>query len=334
MNDVAKAAGVGRSTVSHVINGTDTKIRISKATRERVLDAIDKLGYRVHIGARFVAKKRLGCIGVLGVEDSRGIPVSSLRVSGINRVAVENDCFMVSVGISREDVRDENYVPKLVREHFVDGLIILQTDLVPAYLHEKIKQYKIPAIWMQYKRSVNAVWLDETSYGLEATRHLIELGHRRIQFLDFTKGGFWIEDRLNGYKTAMAEAALEPDVFCRAVPREERPEVIRSILSRPHRPTAILTHSPSGAFPLMLVAARLGLRVPEDLSLVTVANPGEASLVTPRMTFWDNRDPEHGYVAAHMLMEKIRRPDHDIPARSLKLKMVLGGTTGPPPQDG
>ena len=329
MNDVAKEAGVGRSTVSHVINNTDTKIRISKATRKRVLIAVDKLGYRVHIGARFTAGERLGCIGVLGAEDSRGVPVSSLRISGINRVAVENDCFMVSVEISREDLQSESYVPKLICEHLVDGLVVLQSDLVPEYLHKKIERYGIPAVWMQYKQPVNAVWLDETSYGLEATRHLIELGHRRILFLDFSAGsGFWNEDRLSGYQVAMNEASLAVDTLCINIPRAERPEVIESILSRPHRPTAVLTHSPSSAFPLMLIAERLGIHIPEDFSVVTVSNPGEATLVTPRLTFWDNRDPEHGYEAAQMLMERIRRPEQDVPSRSLKLEMMMGESTG------
>jgi len=331
MDDVAREANVGRSTVSHVINNTDKQIRISEATRKRVMKAVDKLGYRVHMGARSIAGKGLRCIGVIGFEDDRGNTIAGIRVSGINREAIDNDYFMAYAGFERGHLDDETYVPKLIREHLVDGLIILQSGALPLHLHRKIERYDIPAVWMQYQRPVNSVWLDETPFGLDGVRYLVGLGHKRITFMDFTfTGEFWSVARLNGYEQAMGEAGLETDLVCLHTDRHERPGVIETVLSRPNRPTAILCNSMSTALPVMMIANRMGLRVPEELSVTTIADAQQASLSAPKLTFWDNRDVEHGQMAAQMLFERIRNPGIDIPSQSLKLEnAVYGGSTGP-----
>jgi len=335
MDDVAREANVGRSTVSHVINNTDKKIRISAATRKRVMQAVDKLGYRVHMGARSIAGKGLRCIGVLGFEDSRGNTAAGIRVSGINREAIDNDYFMAYAGLEKESLEDETYVPKLIREHLVDGLIVLQSDALPDHLHRKIERYDIPAVWMQYQRAVNSVWLDETPFGLDGTRYLIGLGHRRITFMDFSfTGDFWSVARLTGYEQAMGEAGLETAKICQHTNRHNRQPIIKSILSRQDKPTAILCNSISTVLPLMMIAKRMGLRVPEDLSVITIADTQQASLSAPKLTFWDNRDVEHGQLAAQMLFERIRNPGIDIPSQSLKLEnAVYGGSTGPCRED-
>jgi len=330
MNDVARVAGVGRSTVSHVINGTDSTVRISDGTRKRVLGVAAELGYRLHVGARSIRGKGTRCVGVMGTEAEPGVPTSGMRLHGISRGADENDFYLAYINISEEKTAEPDYVPRMLSENLADGVVILQSGCLPAKLPEMVERYNVPTVWLQFRRETDAVWLDEFPYGYEGAKHLIELGHRRICFLDFSfSADFWSRDRLAGYEKAMAEAGLAPDTVCMHTFRPQYPEIIGSVLDRPRPPTAFLTHSVSSALPLSQIAGRRGLRIPEDVSIIAPADATLSFLGTPRLTFWDNREDDLGYMAMEMLTEKLEGDGRPVPSRSLKLVMGEGESTGP-----
>jgi len=332
MTDVARLAKVARSTVSHVLNGTDRAIRISAPTRQRVLEAAGNLGYRLNIGGRTIRGKSLKCIGVLGFESDWDRPNESTLVVGINRAAIEGDYYLAYVSIDKEKIKDNEYVPRMLTENLVDGLVVLQSAILPEHLHQKIEKYNIPAIWAQYKRDTDAIWLDESSYGYEATRRLIELGHKRICYIDFSfDHKFWALERLDGYREAMAESGLQTDEVLLHDNRRNYASLVKQILDRPVPPTAYMTHSLSSALPLIQVAARKGLFVPDDISVVTVAESFNALLAVPHMTHWKCPLGDIGYIAAKMLIEKFKDPAKPIPSRTIKLEVVEGGSIGPCP---
>ncbi len=329
MNDVAELAGVARSTVSHVINNRGDDLHISKATQKRIFRSAHSLNYRPSVGARSIRQKQTGCWGVLAATPSGGI--SRFQVAGINRAAMDLDKHLVYVEMGERRSLDKNYLPKMVREHLIDGILIPQATRLAEHLREAIIRCDLPAIWIQHCQEHDAVWLDESHYGREAVEYLVELGHRRICYVNFAPPeGFWSRDRLRGYEQAMKEAELPTQIVDLKTERSLRPAVIEQILSRPDRPTAILFHGVTGAFPGMLVAAQLGLRIPDDLSIITQAAPNEQTILFPSLTYWDNGEDRMGYAAGEMLMQKLTQNRQEQPSRILRGRLVVGNSTGRP----
>jgi LacI family transcriptional regulator len=279
MADVAQAAGVSVATVSKVVNG---HYGVSQATLAKVLGVIDDLGYEASLGARSLRSQKTNIIGVLVAEFEpfstellKGVS-DAIQGSGYELLAYSGGHRSGAVGWERKSL-------SRLGGTLIDGAIIVTPTVVDA--GSGIPVVAVDPHWGP--SDVPTVDADNLAGAVLATEYLIGLGHRRIAHLSGRPDLESARLREQGFRTAMAAAGLPVD---EALVRNGgyRPETAagpaRELLSMPDRPTAVFAANDLSAIRTMEVAEELGLRVPEDLSVVGFDNVPESALATPPLT--------------------------------------------------
>jgi DNA-binding LacI/PurR family transcriptional regulator len=228
-----------------------------------------------------------------------------------------------------------------VRESASDGLLIDYTHDVPPALEARLAKLKVPTVWLNTKREVDCVHIDDVAAGRAATQHLLDLGHRRIVYagLDedlYGHGNHYSDtDRQAGYEAAMVEAGLSPRVVRASVhedhPGPERMRLVTPMLAADDRPTAVIAYGAHALMTWAYAAARQGLDVPRDLSLVTFGSTVTAFLGLETTTSLPP-DRHIGRQGVAMLAERLKHPIHRPPAR-LQGELHVGQTTASPRGD-
>jgi LacI family transcriptional regulator len=313
MKDIATHAGVSRATVGFVLSGKESPVRISEETKRRVQDAATALRYRPNGVARAMRSGRFGSVAlVLSTVRTRSlIPIPLL--DGIHDALAKNDMLLVLTRMPDEKLTSEGFVPKILRESSSDGLIINYNANIPHAMLELIRTHHIPAVWVNSKQPSSCVYPDDFRGMQEAVRILHDRGHRRIAYVDFsTSAHYSSEDRANGYSLQMHEFGLEVQLIRPQHSHDWKLPVkvahLLPHLTAPDRPTAILTYTPQNIAPVMLAAHEAGLHVPQDVSVITVAE-----FLQPHfgMVFDTMVLPEYamGERAVEMLLQLIENPD-------------------------
>ena len=327
--DVAARAGVGVATVSRVLNG---HANVRPATRDRVLDAIRTLNYRPSSVARNLSLQRTMVIGALlpwftnpsAVQRVRGI------VDGLSGSAYD----LMVFDIESED-RQRRAFELFDRGDRADGLLVVSTN-PPDLEVERINAAGLPCILVDaVHASLPSIAVDDVAGGEMATRHLIELGHRRIALIGDPPPEFrfdWSRDRTRGYEQALSRAGIEV-----------RPEYVREgtrllhvargiaaeLLALPERPTAVFAASDTQAIGAIEAARARGIRVPEELSVIGFDDIEVASyvgLTTVRQPLF-----ESGRRGAELLLRALSGRQVDVRTELLPLELVVRSTTGPVP---
>jgi DNA-binding LacI/PurR family transcriptional regulator len=325
--DVAAHAGVGVATVSRVLNG---HANVRPATRDRVLDAIRTLNYRPSSVARNLSLQRTMVIGALLPWFTN--PSAVQRVRGIVDGLSGSLYDLMVFDIESED-RQRRAFELFDRGDRADGLLVVSTN-PPDLEVKRITAAGLPCILIDgVHPSLPSIAVDDVAGGEMATRHLIELGHRRIALIGDPPPEFrfdWSRDRTRGYEQALARAGLDV-----------RPEYVREgtrllhvargiaaeLLSLPERPTAIFAASDTQAFGTLEAARALGIRVPEELSVIGFDDIEVASyvgLTTVRQPLF-----ESGRRGAELLLRALSGRQVDVRTELLPLELVVRSTTGP-----
>ncbi len=280
---IAKRLGISQVAVSHALRGTS---QASPHTQRRVRNLARRLGYRLNTSARATATGRFGAVAFLrSVYGPRSwYPVE--MVDGIEDALEQRGLRLQLSKVSDTHLIDDDYVPSVLSELSVDGLIVNYLTLVPDRLVKLLDRFAVPAIWVNVRHEHNCVLPEDVGMGRAATEHLLAAGHRKIAFAHLRSYGRGpsnpsftspeaprlaaVEDRLAGYSKAMADAGLNtrmldntPDDY-----PEHHIDVARQWLSEADRPTAIFAYSMPEAIALGRAADQLGLSVPGDLSIV------------------------------------------------------------------
>ena len=328
--DVAALAGVGEATVSRVLNG---RANVRPATREKVLEAIRALDYRPSSVARSLSLGRTMVIGVVVPWFTHASAVE--RVRGIVASLGESPYELMLYDVESED-RQRRAFELLDRGDRADGLLIVST-LPTDSDFGRLRAAHVPCVLVDARHpSIPSVVVDDVAGGEMATRHLIELGHTRIAFIGDTPPEFrfeWSRDRTLGYEGALERAGLEHrEHYVREGTRSRH--VARSIaaelLSLDERPTAIFAASDTQALGVLEAARSLGIRVPDQLSVVgfdDVEVAAYVGLTTVRQPLF-----ESGRRGGELLLRAL--DGHPLAAHSelMPLELVVRGTTGPPPR--
>jgi len=268
IGDVARLAGVGRGTVSRVLN---ERANVDPATRARVLAAIEDLDYVPSPTARRLSLGRTQTVAVILPFLTRPSTVERLRGIEFALASATYDLIVFNVEtVERRDVvfRD------LPRSERVDGLIVV--SLSPHMDEvERIKRSGLPTVLVDaHHRGFPRVVADDVRGGRLATDHLIGLGHRRIGFIgDIPRVPLaFISSRLRlaGFRRAMRDAGLEAPAGLIAVgahSRHRASELAQRMLTRDRPPTAIVCASDTQAAGVLEAAAALGCSVPGDVSI-------------------------------------------------------------------
>ena len=327
IRSVAMAAGVSVSTVSNVLSGRHEQMAV--ATRERVLEAIARLNYQPNHVARSLVTRRTATIGLIMSEVTNSLypPVT---------VGAEEACRQAGYGLllaNAEDAEDERRAVALMRAKQVDALVVFAISLLEAD-HEHL--YAAQAAGMPVvainrvvpvDAPLSAVWFDHRGGGRLATSHLVDLGHRRIAHLAGPASRLTGIHRRQGYEAALhaARIPLEPALVATGDYSFASGEALMSELWR-QRPTAVFVGGDAMALGALRALARLGVRVPDDLSLVAFGNPDFVRYATPAITTVDLPVAAAGRVAVELALRRMRYPEEK-EVRLLDTTLLVRETT-------
>lgn len=333
LEQVAATAGVSTSTASKVLNG---RPGISAETRRRVEEAIDALGYAPTTGPRAgtppvgvaVVFRTLSDIYAMRVLE--GV-VASAREHGIE-VAVDvldvpgGSTPPLSPGWIRRQAAPDRAGVVLVTMQTTPEQQALLRDLGVATVH-------IDPV-NPLDDSTVSVGSTNFSGGVQATRHLLDLGHRRIAFAGGAGSFLPSSERLQGYLSMMRAGGGQVDealVRSRAHTFAAGLEMADHLLDQPERPTAVFAASDSIALGVLASAQRHGLSVPRDLSVVGFDDSPAASSSAPPLTTVRQPVVEMGRVALRTLLQLARGEGVDSHHVQLSTTLVVRESTAPPP---
>jgi LacI family transcriptional regulator len=323
--DIAREAQVSTTAVSLYLHN---KPGLGEGTRERIAQAVDKLGYMPRGQRRGNASALIGLL----VEELP-LPLFSdifyaEMVQGLESRARQLGYHTVLTVV---DPPASNNIPTLVAERQVAGLVAVGGgDLTDEFI-ASIASLAVPLVLVDnylLEGAADCVLPDNEMGAYNATRHLIERGHRRIAVIMGPAKYKPLIDRQQGYLRAMMEAGLGPDPelmqpsLSKGVPNKGYREM-HALLARPQRPTAVFCVSDRTAFGALTAVKEVGLRVPEDIALVGFDDVRESEHTNPPLTTVRVPKREMGVVAAQRLTDLIKHPQADVPPLKLVLPTYL-----------
>jgi DNA-binding LacI/PurR family transcriptional regulator len=306
IKDVARRAEVSLSTVSAVLNGSAPA---SQATRLKVLAAVAELGYEPNSQARNLKRRRSHAVGLI-VPDVLN-PFFALVAEGVGDELRTHDYLLVLCSTDFDERREASYA-RLLRATRLDGIVHLSsTGLPPAELHELARISKIVTVDERVHGLAAPFVGSDNRRGARAAAELaLARGHRRFGIIAGPTGLWTAEQRLAGYREALAAGGIDPDTVP-TVPGDYRLESGRQAAAQllPQEPTVILAANDLMAVGCLQHALGAGLRVPHDLSVVGYDDVPLATVVTPALTTVRQPAREMGRVAAKLLLDGIEERD-------------------------
>lgn len=330
MTDVAKAAGVSQSTVSMVLNQM-SGARLSAATRSRVLEATAALGYRLPrpalapaAASAALARPQRHLIGYL-VDEISTSPHPVVSIDGARDAAWEQGC-VLQIAVSRGNPEQEAAViAALLAQPALLGIVYSTIFTRAVRLPEALR--RVPTVLLNcHDDSLRAptVVPGEVAGGHAATERLIAAGHQRIGFVN---GEPWMEaaqDRLKGYRRALATADLPFDA---ALVRDgdwmsgTGFDATLSLMAEPRPPTAIFCANDLMALGALEALKQLGKRVPEDVALIGYDDQEISRHTHPPLTTMVLPNYEMGRAAVEALLALVQRPEGSGAGRRTLLKI-------------
>jgi LacI family transcriptional regulator len=306
IRDVAQAAGVSVATVSRVANGSTHDYPVRPQTRERVLEAIERLGYRPNDNARRLLLKRSGLIGIVVPDISN--PYYPEVARGIEDVANANGFRVMFCSTDRMPDRASAYIEALLLKR-VDGLVVVGGGDEIQLSETAVATYGTKVVFIgRPSPSFSTVRIDNVGAAQNATEHLLRLGHSRIGFISAGTSSTTVAERRRGYIQAIKAtgAAVDEDLivngdFSEAVGYSAAQQLLRL----PDPPTAIFAANDRMALGAMAAVADLGLSVPGDVALVGFDDVPMSGFLRPALTTVSVEAQELGVRAMEVLVKDI-----------------------------
>lgn len=311
IKEVAQLAGVSPSTVSRVISDSP---RISDETKKVVREAMESLGYHPNAIARSLVSKSTSTIGIVMPQSTERAflnPFFPQALSGVSAAAHEQGyCILLSTGDNEKDQLSS--IESIVMGGRVDGVIIMYSSVDNEVL-DALKRMKVPAIVIGKPlkpKDVLYVDNDNVKASFEVTEKLIKNGHKKIALIS---GAFKLVvslDRLDGYMNALKkynipfrkDLIVELSEFITKGAYERTMELLKS----EDRPTAFVVTDDVMAFGVMDAIKESGLRIPEDIEIMSFNNVPSSELTNPSLTSVDIDAFSLGYEASKLIIEKIK----------------------------
>ncbi|MFI6477013.1 LacI family DNA-binding transcriptional regulator [Nonomuraea sp. NPDC050663] len=282
--DVARLAGTSEAVVSYVLNNGPRNV--APHTKEKVLRAIDELGYRPNVVARSLRTNRTHTIGLVVPDNAN--PFFAELAREIEEVAFEHGLTLLLGNAMDDDGREAAYVRTLI-DRQVDGLILIPTH-GPRTWQSLLAASGVPCIVLD--RELDGVeaghlLIDNEGGAYEATRHLLEHGRRRIGCIAGPEDIHPSVDRVAGWARALREAGVDPDQMPIAYgPFGRRHGYLGALdlLFRENRPTALFVAGDLMAFGVMRAVAELGLTIPGDVAVCSFDGIVGTAYTIPSLT--------------------------------------------------
>ena len=335
LKEIACAAGVDISVVSRILNDKADQYRISVSCQERVKKIAQSLGYLPNAYAVGVKKGEFHCVALLqsgaagnyqgAIHETGTNYLPEKLVNEIHRNLEKDDTHLLLANIPEQKIHRQQ-LPKIFRSLMADGLIINYQQDMPENIRIAIEHTSMPTVWMNYKMDFNAVYADSFSAARKATHHLIELGHTHIAYCNVyhkdlqPDAHYSVTDRREGYRSAMQEAGLEVRDLTPAHKVddsvEKQVDLFYSVLKNPDRPTAMLFYWSYSVPAVYAAAARLDLRIPKDLSIITFAGESHRRIGLAATAMLEP-ETDIGREAVDMLRKKMSQKQKNIPSKRL-----------------
>lgn len=349
IHDVARLAGVGYTTVSHALSGNRP---VARATRDRVLAAVDQLGYQPNAAARSLVSRKTQTVGLVAPLPPGG-DVDSLEGKAL--YAGNYGELIIGIGdrltthgyrllclVTRDPCADD--VRALIRSGQVDGMLFLQVQVKDPRM-AAIRDERLPFVSIGRPREAAGIVRVDGDFarsGELAARYLHSLGHRRIGFLTTGQGNTpllglqW--HALAGFRRAHREAGLRLDRRQVLYHANESEPSLRAALApflhgRREMTALVTTHQVEAVLAQQILLAH-GHRIPEDVSLICVNDSGLTMLAQPPITVVRFSPAELIPMAVDLLVGML---DGRQPARLeylVPVELVIRGSTGPAPDQG
>lgn len=311
IKDVAKEAGVSIATVSRVLNDIDV---VNEETKKKVLEAIEKLGYRPNIVARSLKTQRTRTIGVVVPDISSQLYPEIVR--GAEDVA---NIYKYNVMLCNSDFdleKEKEYL-RVLKEKMVDGVIYMSSSLEEDTLN-LINELDIKTILVETSDKEGAlpsVTIDNVKASYDATKYVIDKGRKNIAFIGIEKGekNAW-GMRYEGYENALKDNNIEcKESMCyfKNLKPKSGYEGIKEILHRGERVDGVVCASDEIAMGVMNALREEGLRVPEDVSVIGFNNIELSKNFYPRITTIAQPMYDMGSVAMRMLIKLLGNQELD-----------------------
>lgn len=332
MLEVGELAGVSQATVSLVLNGVPNA-RVSKATRRRVLDAAEALGYR-RGKAHPVPEGRKKVIGLF-IDEVSTTPFAAQFIEGARDEAALQDVSVATFCTRADPALEQAAIDLLVSQKTI-GLIY--TSLITRQVIVPDMFAELPLVLLNcYERKLRypSVVPGDIAGGYVATEALLKAGHRRIAHL---AGESFIEasvDREKGFRQAMADWQVEVDETLVSLGgwtlRHGRERAL-ALLSLPHRPTAVFCFNDRMAIGCYQAAQSLGLRIPQDVSIMGFDDEDLSGFLDPGLSTMVLPHDEMARWAVGQLLDGYDATDQDERMRKIKIECeyVERQSIGPP----
>ncbi|WP_319567059.1 LacI family DNA-binding transcriptional regulator [Cohaesibacter marisflavi] len=330
-HDVAKLAGVSRSTVSLVLNGSNA-VSLSEETKERVREAARILGYRPNSAALMLRKGRTDTIGLV-ITETRSIRVDAyipILHYAIADVLKEAGYSLLLETFERK--KGVNPYTDLVFSHRIDGLMVLSPHVEDKDLHALLDSgfpvVQIGSIGHPEELSVTTCTSDSTT---EAVRHIVDLGHRNIGSVPFSPSGFSATDsRLEELRQELLKSGIMLDADCIEFgdfSAESGYNATLRLMKRQPRLTAIFAGNDTIALGVIGALNSLGLSVPGDVSVVGYDDLPFSGFISPPLTTVKMNADHQGRLAADLMVKRLK--GETIPQKRLVLpsQVVLRDST-------
>jgi len=325
MSDIAKEAKVSRPTVSLVLNNSSASWRISEKTRVLVLTTAKRLGYRKNLVARSMVTGKTKVIGFV----ARNINEEYIGkiLEGIITV-VQPSGYIVKTLLSGTSVNALDIVNSII-ERRPDGIIC--HGRIANIFKKAALDYNIPIALVDSDSSDNLVTFvnsDDRQGASLATRHLIELGHKKIAHATTADTAF-TDLRKQGYLDALNSAGIRKNnsliVFSNG--QEETIVNFIKLFRKQNRPTAVFCATDPIAMYVIRATLQAGLKIPEDVSIVGYANMFMTSCSVPPLTTIEQPFSKMGEIVAESLIKKIEGNITGRICERLETKLILRNST-------
>ncbi|RLE11988.1 LacI family transcriptional regulator [Candidatus Aerophobetes bacterium] len=336
IDDIAKRAGVAKSTVSRILSG---KGQFSEKTRSKVLRIAKKLNYKPNPIAKSLRSRTTKAIGLMLPNVT--YPFYPEVIRGVEDVAFKNG-YIVILCDTNESKKKESMYFEIFENRWIDGIIYAGITGEPEeeeHIYAALKK-KLPIVFID--REVEGhftctIMIDNEKAAFDATKYCLELGHRRIGFIRgvsrekkeikiFTR-------RFEGYRKALFDYGLEidPELIVEGdLTLESGVVAAKKLLERRVSFTAIFASNDLMAIGAMRELQRRGYRIPGDVSIIGLDDIPLASLVNPSLTTVAQPKYEIGVEATKLLLKRIENPQ--VPKRKIVLdtELVVRQSTAPP----
>jgi DNA-binding LacI/PurR family transcriptional regulator len=328
-SEVARRAGVSRTTVSFVLNGVLDQ-GISELTRAKVLAAAREMGYQPNAAARTLAGGSTGTVALVIPKASHlyvDVFLAQLAAS------INEECHRHGLRMLIESTEDDGREPggfvNLVRSRRIDGLIVVN---LPTSAHEhlvRIQEAGIPMVvlaggqaGMQRFETIGNDTMLSTQIAVD---HLLDLGHKRVAYVSYAPPDYdTINGREAGWRHALRQRGIEPEpswVEYGDISAQSGYEATRRLIARGGKFTALFAGNDTIAFGALRALGEAGLRVPHDVAMVGYDDIPLAAFASPPLTTMRSDPISHGKDAMQLLWvqlnpdAKLPRPQHERSAR-------------------